>query len=220
MIVETAYLEMYPDSKLGDYLFSISYSAKFKGYNANVKKRGNNVSFFLSKKWKEINDDVKKGLIQSLMNKLFKTKIITQNIDLYEIFLKKIHIAVPKNNLEPILVDSFNRVNTKYFFGIMEMPNLVFGKGSATRLGSYEYGTDTIRISLLFRDSPIHLLDYIMYHELLHKKHKFYSTKGKSYHHTRQFKLEEKKFENYDGMELDLNIFLRKNKIKRFFKGK
>jgi hypothetical protein len=116
MIVDRAYLEMYPEAKLGNYRFSLKYSGKFNRYNANVKKIGKHLEFNLSKEWENIDDDVKLGLLQSLMNKIFSTKINTQNIELYEIFLKKVHIAVPKIDSDPILEEAFNRVNDKYFY--------------------------------------------------------------------------------------------------------
>jgi predicted metal-dependent hydrolase len=218
MLVEKSYLEMYTDSKLGDYNFFLNYSGRFKGYNANVKRRRKEIIFNLSKNWKEINDDVKIGLIQELFNRIFKTKIRTQNIELYEIFLKKIHIAVPKIKTDPILDESFDRVNERYFNGLMEKTNLVWGRDSLRKLGSYEYGSDTISISNIFQDSDNKcMLDYIMYHEMLHKKHKFYTKNGKSFHHTREFKRQERKFKDYDEIEKRINALIRSKKRKKAF---
>ena len=215
MIVERAFLELYPEKQLGKYKFSLKYSGHFKGYNANVTKYPDRMEFKLSKEWRKIGDEVKLGLIQSLMNKIFKTKVKTQNIDLYEIFLRKVHIAVRKDKVEEYLLESFNRVNDKYFHGTVEMPNLVWGTNSTTKLGSYDYGSDTISISTIFKDSPIRLLDFVMHHEMLHKKHKFYSKNGKSYHHTREFLKEEKKFDDFDNLDKELGRFVRMKKGKR-----
>lgn len=209
MIVEKAYLDMYPDAKLREYDFSLKYSGKFNDYNANVKRTGKRIEFNLSNKWKPINDDVKVGLIQGLFNKIFKTKINTQNIELYEIFLKKIHIAVPKVETDAVLEESFDRVNEKYFNGLIEKPNLKWGKESIRKLGSYEYGSDTITISRIFANADLKLLDYIMYHEMLHKLHKFYTKNGKSYHHHTEFHKQEKQFENQKQIEIQLNKLVR-----------
>ena len=214
MIVEKAYLDMYPDKELGRYRFSLNYSGKFKGYNANVKKTYNNIQFNLSKEWRKIGEEVKIGLIQHLMNKIFNTKVRTQNQELYDIFLKKVHIAVKKDKIDPVLEESFNRVNEKYFYGLIETPNLIWGRDSTTKLGSYDYGSDTISVSSIFRNSSSDLLDYIMYHEILHKKHKFSTKNGRSYHHTRQFNKDERKFQDFTEVEKDLEVFLRR--MKRF----
>jgi hypothetical protein len=217
MLIEKAYLELYPEAKLGEYEFSLKYSDKFNDYNANIRRIGKKITISMSRKWEKINDDVKTGLIQLLLNKLLKTKVQTQNIELYEIFLKKIHIAVPKTKDDPILSDSFDRVNEKYFNGLIEKPNLKWGSASMRKLGSYEYGSDTIMISTIFQTAEQILLDYIMFHEMLHKKYKFYSKNGKSFHHTGNFKKEERKFENFGEIEKRINNFIRQYRKKRFF---
>jgi hypothetical protein len=217
MLIEKAFLQLYPERKLGDYSFSLQYSDKFHPYNANVKKRGRDVHFFLSRKWETINEDVQIGLIQSLMNKLFATRDRTNNIDMYDFFLKKVHIAIPKTKTDAILVESFNRVNEKYFFSMMEMPNLQWGTDSFHKLGHYEYGSDTITISTLFKSSETELLDYLMFHELLHKKHKWKRTGNRSRHHTREFFADEERFEDYGSMEKKLHSYLRKSRLLSFF---
>ncbi|MBR9699479.1 M48 family metallopeptidase [Candidatus Woesearchaeota archaeon] len=217
MIVEKAYLELYPKGKLGDYSFSIAYSGKFSDYNANVSRKGKVIRFNLSRKWEEINDDVKMGLIQFLMNKLFGTKKHTQHMELYDIFLKKVHIAVPKTKTDPILAESFDRVNDAYLYGLIEKPNLEWGTDSFHKLGSYEYGSDTITIStILVGDKES--LDYVMYHEMLHKKHKFKTKNGRSYHHTKEFLAEERKFKDFDDVDKKINRLVRRKKgFKAFF---
>ena len=119
MIAEKSFLALYPDRKLGEFEFSLDYSGHFSDFNANVKRRGNHISFYLSRKWEGISDDVKIGIIQMLFNRLFRTKIRTPSIELYEIFLRKLHIAVPKNNIDPMLKESFDRVNEKYLNGLL-----------------------------------------------------------------------------------------------------
>jgi hypothetical protein len=133
-------------------------------------------------------------------------------MDLYENFIKNVHIAVPKTKSHPSLEESFNRVNKLFFAGMIDKPNLVLGKGTRT-LGNYDYGADTIAISehLL---KHIDLLDYVMYHEILHKKHKFKSKNTRSFHHTRKFKKEEKSYPNAKELEEKLGrISIRKKKL-------
>lgn len=213
-IAKEAFKRLYPNKEF-NYEAKIKYSFKFNDYNANVKYRGNRIEFGLSKKWKPISKEIQIGLIQSLFNKMLKTKITTTNTDLYNSFIKRVHYTVEKTETDPILEESFERVNQRYFYGLIEKPNLKFGKASSTKLGSYEYGSDTIIISNIFRDYQ-ELLDYIMYHEVLHKKHKFYNKNGRSYHHTKEFKKREKEFEDPE-IEKKLNFFLTKHKIKNIF---
>jgi len=214
-IIKEAFKRLYPDKEF-DYQEKLKYSAKFNDYNANVKYTPDSLTFNLSRKWKGVSKEIQIGLIQSLLNRIFKTKIKTTNIDLYNIFIKRVHYTIEKTESDPILEESFNRVNEKYFYGLIEKPNLKFGRDSLTKLGSYEYGSDTIVISNIFKNEQ-KLLDYIMYHEVLHKKHKFYNKNGRSYHHTKEFKKKEKQFDDPE-IEKKLEFFLAKHKIKKIFR--
>ena len=166
-----AYEGLYPEKEL-TYDISIVYSGRFSDYNAHVKLSRKRLEFKVSKRWQQVSDEIVIGLLQTLMNKIFKTKVKTINIELYDEFLKNIHLSVPKLRQDPILLESFNRVNEKYFLHSIEIPNLEWGNNSKTKLGSYDFHTDTISISTIFHGHD-ELLDYVMYHELLHKKLKF-----------------------------------------------
>ncbi len=212
-LVQESFQELFPDRQFS-YAERIKYSAKFKSYNANVKlnTRTNELIFSLSSDWKDVSDDIKKGLIQELLLRLFKAKKKTLHMDLYSGFLKNVHLAVPKNNVDPYLKESYDRVNEIYFRGMFDMPNLKWGSNSFRKLGSYHYGDDCVTMSEIFRNSPLNLLDYVMYHELLHKKHKFSSQGGRNYHHTTAFRLDESKFEGHPKIEKELSLFVRNSK--------
>jgi len=199
------------------YTYSLKYSGKFKAYRANIRLCNNHVTLGLSKKWKSVGKEIQIGLIQELLLKLFKRRLKpskknTENIELYNLFMKKIHIAAPKTKTHPLLEASFDRVNRKYFLGLLDKTNLVWGNNSVRKLGSYEYGTDTIMISSILRED-LELLDYVMYHEMLHKKHKFERRNGKSYHHTSEFRQMEKKFENAELLERRLSRLSYRKKL-------
>ncbi|MEK6868957.1 MAG: hypothetical protein AABX74_01900 [Nanoarchaeota archaeon] len=215
-LAEQAFNELFPEKNLEGYQFEIKYTDRFKPYNANVRYRRNSLQFNLSKKWRTISREIQIGLIQGLMLRVFKEKSNTINIDLYNNFMRSLHISVPKTNTDPMLEKSFDKINEKYFFGLLEKPNLVW-HNSVRRLGSYEYGSDTISISrVLLEDS--NLMDYVMYHEMLHKKFKFNSSNGRTCHHTKEFKEMERKFENSIEMEQRIKGIERKsNRLFGFF---
>jgi hypothetical protein len=198
------------------YFTYLRYSGRFKPYRGSVKLRGDRITFNLSKKWKTVSEDIQVGLIQELLLKLMRTRLKplrknTQSIELYNFFMQKIHIAVPKTDIDPVLEESFDRVNDKYFYGNLEKTNLVWGNSSLTKLGSYEYGTDTIMISKILA-SDTELVDYVMYHEMLHKKHKFRKSGGRSFHHTAAFKRDERAFENSRILEKSLSRLLARKR--------
>ena len=211
-IAEEAFYLLYPD-KENKYTFNLKYSRKFKPYNANVKRYNNNFIFNFSRDWKKISKEIQIGLIQELLVKIMKDKRKTMNMDLYEMFIKNVHIAIPKTVTDKQLEESFNRNNELFFNGMLEITNLKWGSASTSKLGYYEYGSDTITISTIFKDSNQELLDYVMYHEMLHKKFKFESKNGRQMHHSPQFKAMEKKFPNADLMEKEISKLARKHKF-------
>ena len=213
-LVEQAFNELFPEKDLENYNLKIKYTDKFKPYNANVRYTKNSLQFNLSKKWRKISKEIQVGLIQGLMLRIFKEKKATTNIDLYNSFMKNLHISIPKINNDPFLGESFNRVNEKYFFGLVERPNLTW-HDSIRRLGSYEYGTDTISMSKVL-GADTNLLDYVMYHEMLHKKHKFHCKNGRIHHHTKEFREMERKFDNSQEMEERIKSLVRPKARKRF----
>ena len=196
--IEKSFKILYPEKEF-NYEPKLRYSGKFNSYNANIRLWKDWLQVNMSKKWKKVDDEIKIGLIQELINKLFKKKIKTNNIDLYNIFIKKIGTYTEKTKTDPVLEESFNRVNEKYFYGLIDMPNFEWCN-SSTRLGSYEFGADTITITKILKGHS-DLLDYVMYHEILHKKLKFESKAGKTYHHTSLFRKKEKEFENSEKIE-------------------
>jgi hypothetical protein len=173
------------------------------------------MEFRLSHAWKEVSEEIQIGLIQSLLNRVFCTKVKTINIELYNIFLKKVPGLSPKTKTEPVLEESFERMNRDYFSGMMISPNLEFGGKNFRTLGTYDHGTDTIRISnVLVKDQV--LMDYVMYHEMLHKKFKYKESGNRTIHHSSQFRAEESKY-NCPDVEDKLKDFLRREKRKERF---
>ena len=199
----------------------VKYSGHFKiikGYNANAKYNSEKVEFNLSREWRRIDDDIQIGLIQSLIVKILKLRRKkTSQMELYENFMKGLSKYAKKHTHEPELEDSFNRVNEQFFNGLMDKPNLVFASESFRKLGSYEYSNDTIHMSTIFQDlldEELRILDYVMYHELLHKKHSFNVKNGRHRSHTHAFRLDERKFGA--TAEQELTNWLRRKKLKKW----
>ena len=211
-LITEAFQELYPEKEIKYNLF-LKYSRKFKPYNANVKLYGNNLTFHLSKNWRKISNEIQIGLVQELLTKILHDKRKTMNMELYNLFMKNVHLAVPKTKTDEILEASFNRVNDVYLNGMIDIPNLEWGNDSTSKLGCYTYGNDTITISTIFRNSRQELLDYVMYHEMLHKKFKFESRNGRTLHHSPEFKRMESKFENRDLIEKEISKLAGKHRF-------
>lgn len=214
-LIHEAFTRLYPERQF-NYIAQIKYSRKFKPYNARVHWRSNNLKFSLSHEWKQTDPEITIGLLQSLLAKINRHRASTFNIDLYNSFLKKLPDHTPGQESDPPLEQSFHRVNSKYFELPLDQPTLAWGAASTTKLAHYDLHTNTIIVSTIFQNAPQHLLDYIMYHEMLHKKHKFTAGKRNQFH-TQAFREDERKFENYGATEKELNGFVHARKRKGWF---
>ncbi len=187
------------------YEAEVRYSGKFRGYNASVQlnRLQRRITLKLSKQWRGVSRDIQLGLVQHLLVRLFKDKRKTTQMELYQHFMRAVPGTVAKTKSHPVLEQSFQRVNQMMFNGLIDQPNLVLGNGT-TKLGEYHLGTDTVSISALLLEHP-ELMDYVMYHELLHKKHQFSGTGRRHTYHSRQFRDDERKFPNAARLENGLS---------------
>ena len=210
-----AYQELFPGQK-PDRLFTIYYTDRFKDYNANVRYTREKMEFRLSRKWKTVSEEIQIGLLQTLMAKAYKIRKKTLPMELYEKYLKNLSEYSPVTESDPDLKESFGRVNERYFNGLMNQPNLIWGGASFRKLGHYEYATDTICLSTVLQGNE-ELIDYVIYHEMLHKKHKFHNTAQRSMHHSAAFKKDEQRYENGKELEKRLGAYLRKKRRRKWF---
>ncbi|MDA1226329.1 MAG: hypothetical protein O3A33_00010 [Chloroflexi bacterium] len=109
---------------------------------------------------------------------------------------------------------SFDRVNTVYFSGSIRKPQLCWNNVITSRkFGHYESARDTVMLSISLDDTavPEELVDYVMYHELLHKKHGVRVTNGRRMAHTSAFRKDEKRFLVYEDAVAKLNALARRH---------
>lgn len=216
MLAERAFAELFPGKNL-EYTCVVSYSGRFSGFNANVRlnRFTKTITFNLSRQWRGVDESIKRGLLQDMILRIFKKKGKTINMDLYHNFIRSVHVAIPKTKSHPLLEESFKRVNVLFFSGFVEKPNLVVGKDNIRTMGHYNYGTDTITISSVLLNH-VDLLDYIMYHEVLHKKDKFSSKNGRNLHHSHNFRMKESSYPNSRELEEKLSRICGRRKLSIF----
>ncbi|MFW5865705.1 MAG: hypothetical protein ACOCU6_01290 [Nanoarchaeota archaeon] len=210
-----AFQELYPDRK--QPLMSISYSARFNEYNANVKIVRSNgrrsLHFSLSDAYRTCEEDIRIGVVQHLLNRVNKTSIPTLEQELYESFLKNVTRYVRRQASDPLLVELFDELNKEYFNDIMEQPSMIFGAEATTTLGHYNFTLDRVSISSALKPRR-DLIKYVLYHELLHKKHSFKTANLRTQYHTSAFREDEMKFAD-KKMDQRLNDFLKRKRKKR-----
>lgn len=99
------------------------------------------------------------------------------------------------------LGEIFQRVNRDYFQNSLPRPLLTWNQQLTYRkFGHYQFSSDVLMISRSLDQPhiPVFVLDFVMYHELLHKKMGFQLVNGRRYAHTAQFKKNERRFEKWE----------------------
>jgi predicted metal-dependent hydrolase len=212
-LIQESFQRLFPEKEF-KYKTYLEYNRRLGNFNANIKYDYRKISIHLNLQWKDIEDEIKIGLIQTLLVKVFKSKKRqTSNINLYNNFIKNIPTLTEKVHSDPVLESSFHRVNNEFFFNQIEKPNLKWGTDSKRKLASYNFHDDTVTVSTIFKESREELLDYLMYHELLHKHHKFNHKNGRSFFHTKQFKSDENLYPNKMALEREISKIIRNSRV-------
>jgi len=213
-LIQESFQRLFPEKEFS-YITNVEYNRRLSDFNANIKLERNKISVNLNLQWKDIEDEIKIGLIQSLLVRIFKKKVNTTNIELYNNFIKNIPTLTPKTKTNPVLESSFNRVNQNFFENTIEQPNLTWGTASRRKLASYNFHDDTVTVSTIFKDSREEILDYLIYHELLHKHHKFNHKNGRSHFHTPKFRNDENLYPKKKEIDQEINRIIRYSKPKK-----
>jgi hypothetical protein len=95
------------------------------------------------------------------------------------------------------LEEIFDDLNRRFFHGLMGRPQLTWSREHArNRLGHYDPAHNTIVISKVFDYAriPRYVVEYILYHEMLHLKHPVKLKGSRRCVHSREFQEEENLF--------------------------
>ena len=109
----------------------------------------------------------------------------------------------------------FDSLNAAYFGGSIEKPTLTWSARKTYRiLGHHDATHKTIVVSRSL-DSvtvPKFVVEYIVFHEMLHVHHPAKVRNGRRYHHTAAFRRNERKFRHYEEAESWIERNVRKLK--------
>jgi predicted metal-dependent hydrolase len=103
----------------------------------------------------------------------------------------------------------FEELNTRFFHGLMARPRMSWSQSKTRRiLGHYDPAHNAIIISRIFDHPavPRYVLEYIVYHEMLHLKHPVKLRGSRRCVHSAEFQAEEKLFPRVG----EANAFLKR----------
>lgn len=101
------------------------------------------------------------------------------------------------------LAELFDAVNQRYLGGALRQPTLGWSRHFYRRLGAYYPDEDLILLNHRL-DSPLTprlVVEFVLYHEMLHKKHGARGEGAARRYHTREFRREERQFQGWQEAE-------------------
>jgi hypothetical protein len=205
------------------------------GINHTIRIREGEVYVRVGEICREMPMPCHKGLAYILVGKLRGKKIPAGAREVYNAYIKSDFIrekaANQKRELGRKVVTSskgvvydldaiFDEMNDRYFRGTIPKPQLTWSARKTYRiLGHHDAHHDHIAISksLDSRDVPRFVVEYVVFHEMLHIHHPTKHINGRRHNHTAAFKADERKFPHYERAEtwIERNVRRLKREAKR-----
>jgi len=108
------------------------------------------------------------------------------------------------------LEEIFHRLNQRFFYGKLSATRLGWSlKSSKTTLGHYDAGHGVIVINRVLDSSTVsaHLVEYLVFHEMLHVRFPVGRDGHRRVVHSREFRKAEREFPNYEEAKKSLRQF-------------
>lgn len=200
------------------------------GINHTIRIRGGEVFVRIGEICRDMPLPCHRGLAYVLVGKLLRRQIPAGARDVYAAYSKsdalRERAADNKRSRGRKVVTSskgavydldeiFDTVNAKYFAGSIPRPVLTWSARKTYRiLGHHDATHDHVAISrsLDSRDVPRYIVEYVVFHEMLHIAHPTKHVNGRRYNHTPAFKRDERKFVHYEAAEAWIEGNVRKLK--------
>ena len=218
LIFATAHRQLRPRTPLPEIKIEFF---PFAGLNHTVRLHENRLIIRLSDIFTDAPLEVYWSLALILLGKLYRKTIDISYHRTYRAFIltddiqERARIARTKRcrrmratGARGMVIDLeqlFDDLNREYFAGSLARPRLSWSaKKSRRLLGRYDATHDIIFISRVFDAPgvPPYVVAYILFHEMLHLKHRSRVDDSRLVVHTAEFKAEEKKFREYDAAKL------------------
>ncbi|HZS08590.1 MAG TPA: M48 family peptidase [Blastocatellia bacterium] len=188
----------------------------FAGLNHTIRIRNQRVYVRVSDVLRDAPRHVHRALAYILVSKLYNKRATSEYETIYREYayqpsvLRASDLARRKHGYKQLngaagrhydLNKVFNRLNRRYFNGELHKPVLSWSLRRSKRiLGHHDSVHDAIIISrsLDQADVPEYLVEYVMYHEMLHIKHRPRLINGRRIFHTNNFRSDEQRFARFD----------------------
>jgi len=202
----------------------------YVGINHTIRIRDGRIFVKIGEVCREMPQSCHKGLAYILVGKLLRKKIPAGAREVYSLFSKseavrRLATESKRTRGRKVVTTSkgavydldeiFASLNAQYFAGTIEKPVLTWSANKTYRiLGHHDATHEHIAISRSL-DSltvPRYVVEYVVYHEMLHIHHPTRHVNGRRYNHTAAFKRDERKFGYFEEAERWIERNVRKLK--------
>ena len=207
----------------------------YVGINHTIRLRSGVIFVRLAEICETAPLETQRALAFILVAKLLRKKVPPLAAQIYHSFVKSREMQAKavenkRANGRKIITSSkgeiydldeiFARLNQKYFRNSIEKPTLSWSARKTYRiLGHHDSTHETIIISKSLDDAkvPNYVVEFVVFHEMLHIYHPTTHRDGRRYNHTPQFRRDEKKFAYFDKAEnwIEQNAKALKRKVRR-----
>ena len=189
------------------------------GINHTIRVRGGAVFVRIAEICGEMPTAAHKALAYILVAKLFRRKVSPRAREIYSDFVKRPDIretaarnkksrgrkiiASPRGDVYD-LEEIFDRLNQKYFKNSLPKPILGWSARKTYRiLGHHDATHEAVVVSRSLDDKnvPRYVVEFVVFHEMLHIFHPTEHRGGRRYNHPPRFRRDEKKFAYFDEAE-------------------
>jgi predicted metal-dependent hydrolase len=184
----------------------------FANLNNTIRMREGRLYVRVSDLLQGAPEDVIEALAHILLAKMYRKPIERQFSLRYRRYTASSHIVEKAHLIRQIrgrkrmqtpegrtynLEEIFDDLNVRFFFGLLARPQMSWSPGHArNRLGHYDPAHNAIVISRVFDHPrvPQSVLEYVVYHEMLHLKHPVKLRGSRRCVHSAEFQAEENLF--------------------------
>jgi hypothetical protein len=220
-LFQEIYLDLRPGTSVPD--LKVEFFA-FANLNNTIRLRNGRLLVRLSDLLEGAPETVLRAIAHILLAKIYRKPIDRGHASCYRKYVgsseitRKAHLVRQirgRKLLKPArghvydLDIIFQELNTRFFHGLMAQPRMSWSQARTRRiLGHYDPAHNAIVISRILDHPamPRYVLEYIVYHEMLHLKYPVRLRGSRRCVHSKEFQAEEKLFPRM----ADANAFLRR----------
>ena len=202
----------------------------YVGLNQTIRIRNGRVFVRIADMCRDMPEEPHRALAVILVSKLLRKRVPAYADDIYNEYTRTAEMRDRSNDRKRShgrkvvtthkgevydLDEIFDNLNFWYFGERLPKPVLTWSARQTYRiLGHHDATHDTIVISrsLDSPDVPRFVVEYIVFHEMLHIHHPTVHHNGRRYNHTAAFRRDEEKFKHYREAELWIEQNVRKLK--------